>query len=182
MGGDFLLAAQLLGNAAIRAGCSAQVRTPGWPSPPGSPDRALVRLNPSPLMDTEIPSRFDIEVVCDPTLAVIPPMGNALIPEGLLLVNAAAPFAFPDGGPRGISADLGALSQSLGVPLGFALAGAAWAALDEIAPEMALPEECLEQAMTDSPEPPTGKSERELLRAASRLVSELLAGKQTESP
>ncbi|MEE9275669.1 MAG: hypothetical protein V3V62_10215, partial [bacterium] len=57
-GGDFLLAARLLGAGAARAGLGAQVRTPMRPSPPGSPDRAIVRLAARPLADMAIPRRF----------------------------------------------------------------------------------------------------------------------------
>lgn len=139
MRGDFLFAAQILGAAAIEASLSAQVRTPGWPSPPGAPDRALVRLSLSPPKDLDLPKRFDLEMVCDPSLAVIPPMGNALRPGGVIIFNAPEPPRAPAGGPSIFSLDLSALALRHAAPLCLALAGAVWASLGIQAPDWNLP-------------------------------------------
>ncbi len=171
MSGDFLLAAQILGAAAAEASLSVQVRTPIWPSPPGSPDRAMIRLNSSPFENLDTPRRYDLEVVCDPTLAVIPPMGNALLPGGLLISNAPEPPRVPDNGPRIVSTDLTTLALRHGAPLACALSGAAWAGLGVLASEWNLPLEALEKgaraAMPESPE----NSVRDLLREAHQRVS-----------
>ena len=89
IGGEdlFLNAARIFAGAANRAGFSAQVRTPGFPSPPGSPDRAVVKISRVQLTDLAIPAEYDLEIVCDPLLAVVPPMGNALKPAGVLVLN-----------------------------------------------------------------------------------------------
>ncbi len=177
MTGDFLLAAQLIGSAAAGASLSAQVRTPAKPSPSGSPDRAMIRLNPSPFEDMAIPHRYDLEVVCNPLLAVIPPMGGALLPGGLLIVNAPTPPAVPPGDPWVISADLTALSVRHGAPLGFALSGAAWAGLKRLAPELNLPRAAIENASPAPPGPPeeaAGKAELDLLREAYQEITSLL--------
>lgn len=175
MTGNFLFAAQILGAAAVESSLSAQVRTPSWPSPPGSPDRALIRLNSSPLEDMDIPRRYDLEVVCDPTLAVIPPMGNALLPGGLLILNAPeAPCVLADG-PRIVSADLTTLALDHDSPLACALSGAAWAALGVLTSEWHLPIEALEKGtravMPETPE----DSLRVLLRETYKRVSLSLA-------
>jgi Pyruvate/2-oxoacid:ferredoxin oxidoreductase gamma subunit len=175
MSGDFLLAAQILGAAAAEASLSAQVRTPAWPSPPGSPDRAVIRLNSSPFEDMDIPRKYDLEVVCDPTLAVIPPMGNALLPGGLLIANAPEPPVVPADGPRTVSADLTALALSHGLPLGYALSGAAWAGLAVLASEWSPPFEALETGAHAVMPEPAGNSVRDLLREAHQQVSLSLA-------
>ena len=89
IGGEdlFLNAARIFAGAANRAGFSAQVRTPGFPSPPGSPDRAVVKISRDQFADLAIPAEYDLEIVCDPLLAVVPPMGNALKPGGLLVLS-----------------------------------------------------------------------------------------------
>ena len=89
IGGEalFLSAARIFAGAANQAGFSAQVRTPGFPSPPGSPDRAVVKISREQLSDLAIPAEYDIEIVCDPLLAVVPPMGDALKPGGVLVLN-----------------------------------------------------------------------------------------------
>ena len=90
IGGEslFLGAARIFAGAANRAGLSAQVRTPGFPSPPGSPDRAVVKISEEQLADLAIPAEYDLEIVCDPHLAVVPPMGDALKrPGGVLVIN-----------------------------------------------------------------------------------------------
>ena len=89
IGGEalFLGAARIFAGAANRAGFSAQVRTPGFPSPPGSPDRAVVKISREQLADLAIPAAYDLEIVCDPLLAVVPPMGGALEPGGILVLN-----------------------------------------------------------------------------------------------
>ncbi len=175
MSGDFLFAAQILRAGSAEASLSAQVRTAPSPSPPGSPDRATIRLNSSPFEDMDIPRRYDLEIVCDPALAVIPPMGNALLPGGLLIANAPEPPAVPADGPRTVSADLYALAVRHGLPLGCALSGAAWAGLSALASEWTLPLEALRKgALALMPEFPEN-SVRDLLREAHRQVSLLLA-------
>ena len=89
IGGEalFLSTARIFAGAANQAGFSAQVRTPGFPSPPGSPDRAVVKISREQLADLAIPAEYDLEIVCDPLLAVVPPMGNALKPGGVLVLN-----------------------------------------------------------------------------------------------
>ena len=89
IGGEalFLSAARIFAGAANHAGFSAQVRTPGFPSPPGSPDRAVVKISRVQLTDLAIPAEYDLEIVCDPLLAVVPPMGNALKSGGVLVLN-----------------------------------------------------------------------------------------------
>ena len=89
IGGEalFLSTARIFAGAANHAGFSAQVRTPGFPSPPGSPDRAVVKISREQLPDLAIPAEYDLEVVCDPLLAVVPPMGGALKPGGVLVLN-----------------------------------------------------------------------------------------------
>lgn len=89
IGGEalFLSTARIFAGAANHAGFSAQVRTPGFPSPPGSPDRAVVKISREQLADLAIPAEYDLEIVCDPLLAVVPPMGNALKPGGVLVLN-----------------------------------------------------------------------------------------------
>ena len=137
--GDFLLAARILGEAVLQTGRAAQVRTAMWPASPGSPDRAIVRVDAQPLMDLNVPGRYHVEVVCDPLLAVIPPMGNALLPGGRLIVHASVPPEVPEGGPETVSADFAALAGPAGAPLAVALAGGGWAALAQTAPELGLP-------------------------------------------
>ncbi len=175
MSGDFLLAAQILGAAAAEASLSAQVRTPTWPSPPGSPDRAMIRLNSSPFKDMDIPRQYDLEIVCDPALAVIPPMGNALLPSGLLIVNAPAPPNVPAGGPKTVSADLTALVLSHGLPLGCALSGAAWAGLAVLAPEWRPSLEALEKGVRTIIPDLAGKTVQGLLREAHQQITLALA-------
>ena len=85
--GLFLNAARIFASAANHAGFSAQVRTPGFPSPPGSPDRAVVKISRDQLTDLAIPTEYNLEIVCDPLLAVVPPMGSALKPGGVLVLN-----------------------------------------------------------------------------------------------
>lgn len=90
IGGEdmFLRTARIFGAAAVRAGLSAQVRTPGFPSPAGSPDRAVVKIAKTQPADLAIPMEYDLEIVCDPHLAVVPPMGDALKrPGGVLVLN-----------------------------------------------------------------------------------------------
>ena len=85
--GLFLSAARIFGEAAASEGVSAQVRTPGFPSPAGSPDRAVVKISREQFTDLAIPAAYDLEIVCDPLLTVVPPMGNALKPGGILVLN-----------------------------------------------------------------------------------------------
>ena len=173
MGGDFFLAAQVMGDGAVKAGLSAQVRTPMWPSPPGVSDRALVRIDAAPLQDLNIPDKYDIEVVCDPTLAVIPPMGGALLPGGVLFANTPSPPETASGSPRVISSDLEALAAAHGALLGFALAGAAWALLGAIAAELSLDPEAIEAACPPTLATPPGDAETKLLREARKIGTAL---------
>lgn len=119
---------------AEKAGLFAQVRTMGWPQPAGSPDRAVARLSAAPFRDLAVPARFRLEVAADPLLAVIPPLGNALLPGGRLLVNTPSPPRSSPGGPTVHSVDLTALAARLGGAPGAALAAGAWAVLGEIGP------------------------------------------------
>lgn len=133
IGGEalFLNAARIFAGAANHAGFSAQVRTPGFPSPPGSPDRAVVKISRDQLTDLAIPAEYDLEIVCDPLLAVVPPMGSALKPGGVLVLNTKSVIE-----SRGIhiaSVNLDAIaSMRAAAPeaahLGAALAG--WEALE----------------------------------------------------
>jgi len=148
-GGDFLLAARLLGRAAEKAGVFAQVRTPGFPKLAGAPDRAVARLSLTPFQNLDVPSSFHLEVVADPRLAVIPPMGDALLPGGWLLVNALSPPRSPRSGPAVRFADLSALAARLGGPLGVALAAGAWAILGEMEPRMHSDLDYLEHALAE---------------------------------
>ncbi|HBK81686.1 MAG TPA: hypothetical protein DDZ83_18785 [Nitrospinae bacterium] len=182
MTGDFLLAAQLVGAGAARASLSSQVRTPMWPSPPGAPDRAMVRLDTASLEDMKIPGQFDIEVIADPDLAVIPPLGNALRTGGLLLVNAPSPPPVPADGPSVAAIDMTALAAGHGASPGYALAGAAWAVLGAMAPEMALPLEAIEGADPPMRKTPTEESEKALLREAHRMGSEFLVRLNSQRP
>ncbi len=174
--GDFLLAARIIGAAAASQGISAQVRTPMWPSPPGSPDRALVRLNEEPLADMRLPKEFDLEFVCDPKLAVIPPMGNALLPWGALLINAATRPWVPEGGPKVFSADLGRLASGRGAPAGFSFAGAVWGALGIMAPELGVIPGVIGDFPPANIETPLGEAEKALLHEAQALGSNLFSG------
>ncbi|MBI3024899.1 MAG: hypothetical protein HYY66_04330 [Candidatus Tectomicrobia bacterium] len=132
---------------AEKAGIFAQVRTLGWPQPAGSPDRAVARLSLVPFQDLDVPWRFHLEVVADPRLAVIPPMGNALLPEGRLLVNSPSPPRPARSGPMVHSADLSALTDRLGGPMGAALAAGAWAVLGAMEPGMPFELRFAEQAL-----------------------------------
>lgn len=179
MSGDFLLAAQVLGDGAGKAGLSAQVRTLMWPSPPGVADRALVKIDAAPLKDLDIPSRYDIEVVCDPTLAVIPPMGGALLAGGTLFANTPSPPKTPSGSPRVISSDLGALAAAHGASLGFALAGAAWVLLGAIAGELVFDSKVIETASPPALATPPGDAEINLLREAQKIVAALMSERKS---
>lgn len=175
MSGDFLLAAQVLGDGAGKAGLSVQVRTPMWPSPPGVADRALVKIDTATLKDLNIPDRYDLEVVCDPTLAVIPPMGGALLPGGTLFANTPSPPETPSGTLRVISSDLEALAAAHGASLGFALAGAAWSLLGAIAEELVFDPKIIEAASPPSLATPPGDAEINLLRETQKIVTALLS-------
>lgn len=175
MGGDFLLAAQILGDGAGKAGLSAQVRTPMWPSPPGVSDRVLLKIDTAALKDLNIPDRYDIEVVCDPTLAVIPPMGGALLPGGILFANTPNPPKTPSGSPKVISSDLEALAATHGAPLGFALAGAAWALLGATAEEFVLDLKIIKTACPPALTTPPTDAEINLLREAQKIVDALIS-------
>lgn len=177
MEGDFLLAARLIGGAAARAGLSAQVRTAMWPAQPGGADRAMVRIDSAPFRDLSVPGEYDLEVICEPSLAVIPPMGGALLPGGVLLVNVPAAPKTPPDGPPVFSTDLGALANQHGAPLAFALAGAAWAAMAALAPEMTFPPESIKAgSVSDAGGEPPEEAARKLLRAGFEQGAALLAG------
>ncbi len=133
IGGEalFLSAARIFAGAANQAGLSAQVRTPGFPSPPGSPDRAVVKISREQLADLAIPAEYDLEIVCDTLLAVVPPMGDALKPGGVLVLNTQSATQSRD--IRIASVDVDAIaSKHAAAPeaahLGAALAG--WEALE----------------------------------------------------
>ena len=133
IGGEalFLSAARIFAGAANHAGFSAQVRTPGFPSPPGSPDRAVVKISRDQLTDLAIPTAYDLEIVCDPLLAVVPPMGSALKPGGILVLNTQS--AMENRGLRIASVDIDAIASKhaaapVAAHLGAALAG--WGALE----------------------------------------------------
>ncbi len=129
--GLFLNAARIFAGAANRAGFSAQARTPGFPSPPGSPDRAVVKISREQLADLAIPSEYDLEVVCDPLLAVAPPMGDALKgPEGILVLNTQNTVQGRDF--RIASVDLDAIASARGASPEAAHLGAALAAWEEL--------------------------------------------------
>ncbi len=133
IGGEalFLSAARIFAAAANQAGFSAQVRTPGFPSPPGSPDRAVVKISREQLTDLAIPAEYDLEIVCDPLLAVVPPMGGALKPGGVLVLNTMSVIESRD--IRIASVDVDAIASKHAAAheaahLGAALAG--WEALE----------------------------------------------------
>ncbi len=133
IGGEalFLSAARIFAGAANHAGFSAQVRTPGFPSPPGSPDRAVVKISREQLSDLAIPAEYDLEIVCDPLLAVVPPMGNALKPGGVLVLNTQSAIRSRE--IRIASVDIDAIALKYAAApeaahLGAALAG--WEALE----------------------------------------------------
>ena len=129
--GLFLNAARIFAGAANRAGFSAQARTPGFPSPPGSPDRAVVKISREQLADLAIPSEYDLEIVCDPLLAVAPPMGGALKgPEGILVLNTQNAVQGLDF--RIAPVDLDAIASARGASPEAAHLGAALAAWEEL--------------------------------------------------
>ena len=133
IGGEalFLSAARIFAGAANQAGFSAQVRTPGFPSPPGSPDRAVVKISREQLSDLAIPAEYDLEIVCDTLLAVVPPMGDALKPSGVLVLNTQSAIQSRDIHIASVNLDAIA-SKHAAAPeaahLGAALAG--WDALE----------------------------------------------------
>ena len=135
LGGDglFLRAARVFGEAAIRAGLSAQVRTPGFPSPAGSPDRAVVKISKTPPADLAIPTAYDLAIVCDPHLAAAPSMGGSLKkPGGVLVLDA--PEAVAREGIRVVSLDLGAIASKHSAAPEAARLGAALAAWETLEP------------------------------------------------
>lgn len=169
----FLLAARLFGSGALAAGLSCQVRTPMWPSPPGSPDRAIVRLSGEELMDMTIPRQYDLEIVCDPLLAVIPPMGNALLPGGRLLANTASLGELPPGAPEATAADFFQISGTDDTALACALAGGAWAALRALAPEFGLTAGAILLAEEEGAHTLTAERRKSLLQAGYALIENL---------
>ena len=133
VGGEalFLSAARIFAGAANHAGFSAQVRTPGFPSPPGSPDRAVVKISREQLSDLAIPAEYDLEIVCDPLLAVVPPMGGALKPGGILVLNTQSATQSRDIHIASVDIDAVALKYAAApeaAHLGAAMAG--WDVLD----------------------------------------------------
>ena len=134
IGGEalFLSAARIFAGAANHAGFSAQVRTPGFPSPPGSPDRAVVKISRDQLTDLAIPTEYDLEIVCDPLLAVVPPMGGALKPGGALVLNTQSAIHGRDIRIASVDVDAIALKYAAApeaAHLGAALAG--WDVIEE---------------------------------------------------
>ena len=132
IGGEalFLSTARIFAGAANQAGFSAQVRTPGFPSPPGSPDRAVVKISREQLSDLAIPAEYDLEIVCDPLLAVVPPMGNALKPGGVLVLNTQSAIHSRD--IRIASVDIDAIALKHAAAPDAAHLGAALAAWDAL--------------------------------------------------
>ncbi len=130
--GLFLSTARIFAGAANLAAFSAQVRTPGFPSPPGSPDRAVVKISRTQLPDLAIPADYDLEIVCDPLLAVVPPMGNALKgPESILVLNTQSATQCSD--IRIASVDLDTIASERAASPRAAHLGAALAAWEELA-------------------------------------------------
>lgn len=135
LGGDglFLRAARVFSEAAVRAGFSAQVRTPGFPSPAGAPDRAVVKISKTPPTDLAIPTAYDLEIVCDPHLAAAPSMGESLKkPGGVLVLDA--PEAVEREGVRVVSLDLGAVASKHSAAPEATRLGAALAAWETLEP------------------------------------------------
>ena len=172
--GDFLLAAKIVGAAGRIAGLYSQVRSAPSPAPSGSPDTATVRLSTESLLEMDIPRRYDLEIVCDPLLAVFPPMGSTLLPGGRAIVNAPAPPSLTPGGPEVKTVDLEALSKKWEAPLYLALSGAAWAALLYGASEFALSFGQLGAASSEAPGRTPKQNHQRLLLASFEKVEELL--------
>ncbi len=172
-GGLFLEAARIFGGAANRAGLSAQVRTPGFPSPPGSPDRAVVKVAEGPLDDLAIPAVYDLEVVCDPLLAVVPPMGNALErPGGILVLDT--PDDHKGSGIRILALDLSAIAARHGSDPAAAHLGAALAAWEEF-DERRIEAAHVAQAYRDVGRTPMQAEEAAALAEAAAMAREKLA-------
>ncbi len=172
--GDFLLAAKIVGAAGRIAGLYSQVRSAPSPAPSGSPDTATVRLSTESLLEMDIPRRYDLEIVCDPLLAVFPPMGSTLLPGGRAIVNAPPPPSLTPGGPEVKTVDLEALSKKWEAPLYLALSGAAWAALLYGASEFALSFGQLGAASSEAPGRTPKQNHQRLLLASFEKVEELL--------
>lgn len=166
MSGDFLIAAQILGEAAIQASLFSQVRTPTWASTPGSPDRAIVRVETASINDMVVPRQYALEVVCDPTLAVIPPMGNALLPGGVLIVNSPDHLSKPPDGLKITCADLTGLALGHAAPLSLALSSAAGAALGKLSSDFSISLDALEGASSVILNRSIEEGERRLLHEA----------------
>jgi hypothetical protein len=135
----------------------------------------MVRLDTESFEDMEVPGQFDFEVIADPTMAMALPLRNTLRTGGLLLINSPSlPPALSNSSPVA-AIDITALAANHGTSPGYALAGAAWAVLGSIAPEMALPFEALESTIPPMSAPPRGDAEKTLLREAYRAGSEIRA-------
>lgn len=162
-GGIFLSAARVFGEAAIQAGLSAQTRTPGFPSPPGAPDRAVVKISKAQPADLAIPTAYDLAIVCDPRLAVVPPMGDALKkPDGLLVLDAPDAIASP--GIRLARVDLQAIAAKHSAAPEAAHLGAALAAWEAL--EAPIPVSSVARAYRSIRGEPMGAAEEEAFAEA----------------
>ena len=168
----FLAAARIFGEAAIRAGLSAQVRTPGFPSPAGSPDRAVVKISKEQPADLAIPTAYDLEIVCDPHLAVVPPMGDALKkPGGVLVLNIPHPIE-GRGDMRLVSVDIEAIASKHAAAPEAAHLGAALATWEAL--EGGISDHCVIEAYQEiRGKPMRAAEERALAEAASRARTTL---------
>ncbi len=174
IGGEslFLGAARIFAEAANRAGLSAQVRTPGFPSPPGSPDRAVVKISEEQLADLAIPADYDLEIVCDPHLAVVPPMGGALKkPGGVLVLNTKNATQSAD--IRIASVDLDAIGSKHAAAPEAAHLGAALAAWEEF--ERGVSAQNLIEAYREIQGKPMREAEEAALAEAAWMVRRALS-------
>jgi pyruvate ferredoxin oxidoreductase gamma subunit len=90
-------AAQLLAEAALRAGKSVQAFPEYGPERRGAPVRAYTRVSDSAIRRHDPITEPDIVVVLEPSLARDPSVADGLREDGLLLVNA-------DDAPAGLGA------------------------------------------------------------------------------
>ena len=173
IGGEslFLGAARIFAGAANRAGLSAQVRTPGFPSPPGSPDRAVVKISEEQLADLAIPAEYDLEIVCDPHLAVVPPMGDALKrPGGVLVLNTQNTIQSAE--IRIASVDLDAIGSKHAAAPEAAHLGASLAAWEEL--ERGISVQNVIEAYREIREQPMREEEEKALAEAASMTKRAL--------
>ena len=119
-------ASELLALALLRSGKSVQSFPEYGPERRGSPMRAYTRVDDRPIRRHDAVTEPDVAVVLDPALARAATEG--LAPDGVVLVNAAAPpvglnghrvVAVPEasGGPRFANLVMvGAVAAELGEP------------------------------------------------------------------